>query len=147
MIGRTVEQSGQIDILYNNAGIPMGATPIEEVEDALLRQDDGGQRPQRPSRRQARGAAHEAPGRRRDPEHGLDGRHPSPPGLSAYAASKGAVIALTKALAIELAPFKIRVVSINPVADGHPDAAGLLRQGRPGRDAREVPRPRSRSAA
>jgi 3-oxoacyl-[acyl-carrier protein] reductase len=42
------------------------------------------------------------------------------PGLSAYAASKAAVIGLTKALALELAPFKIRVVSINPVATDTP---------------------------
>ena len=40
--------------------------------------------------------------------------------MSAYAASKGAVIAMTKALALELAPFKIRVVSINPVATDTP---------------------------
>jgi 3-oxoacyl-[acyl-carrier protein] reductase len=37
-----------------------------------------------------------------------------------YAASKGAVITLTKALAIELAPYRIRVVSINPVATDTP---------------------------
>lgn len=36
------------------------------------------------------------------------------PGLNAYIASKGAVIALTKALAIELAPHNIRVNGINP---------------------------------
>src|SRR5262249_52954967 len=42
------------------------------------------------------------------------------PGASAYSASKGAVIALTKALALELAPFNIRVVSLNPFATDTP---------------------------
>jgi 3-oxoacyl-[acyl-carrier protein] reductase len=36
------------------------------------------------------------------------------PGLNAYIASKGAAVALTKALAIELAPHNIRVNGINP---------------------------------
>jgi len=38
------------------------------------------------------------------------------PGLAVYNASKGAVITLTKSLAVELAPHRIRVVSICPVA-------------------------------
>jgi 3-oxoacyl-[acyl-carrier protein] reductase len=37
------------------------------------------------------------------------------PAMSAYGTSKGAVITFTKALAIELAPQKIRVNCINPV--------------------------------
>ena len=37
-----------------------------------------------------------------------------PPNICAYASSKGAVITLTKALAYELAPFKIRVNCISP---------------------------------
>ncbi|MDN7247112.1 glucose 1-dehydrogenase [Planococcus shenhongbingii] len=36
------------------------------------------------------------------------------PGLNAYVASKGATISFTKALAIELAPYNIRVNAINP---------------------------------
>jgi NAD(P)-dependent dehydrogenase (short-subunit alcohol dehydrogenase family) len=53
---------------------------------------------------------------------------PNSPGYTAYAASKGGIIALTKALAAELAP-QVRVNCISPgmvdtaMADGHRDAA------------------------
>ncbi|MCQ3943747.1 MAG: short chain dehydrogenase, partial [Alphaproteobacteria bacterium] len=42
------------------------------------------------------------------------------PGLSAYNATKGAVHNLTKTLAVELAPEKIRVCAIAPVATDTP---------------------------
>ncbi len=42
------------------------------------------------------------------------------PGLSAYNSTKGAVHVLTKTLAVELAPDKIRVVAIAPVATDTP---------------------------
>src|SRR3989454_11538113 len=38
------------------------------------------------------------------------------PGITAYNATKGAVMTLTRGLAIEVAPFKIRVNAVNPVA-------------------------------
>jgi 3-oxoacyl-[acyl-carrier protein] reductase len=42
------------------------------------------------------------------------------PGVQCYSASKGAVVTLTKSLALELAPFGIRVVAIAPVATDTP---------------------------
>ncbi|MEM9099439.1 MAG: glucose 1-dehydrogenase [Pseudomonadota bacterium] len=42
------------------------------------------------------------------------------PGLTWYNGSKGAAIVLTKSMAVELAPFKIRVCAINPVAGETP---------------------------
>lgn len=36
------------------------------------------------------------------------------PGHAAYSASKGAVIALTRAMAVEPAPYKIRVNAVHP---------------------------------
>jgi 3-oxoacyl-[acyl-carrier protein] reductase len=38
------------------------------------------------------------------------------PGVTAYNATKGAVITLTRGLAVEVAPFRIRVNAVNPVA-------------------------------
>ena len=42
------------------------------------------------------------------------------PGVQSYSASKGAVVALTKSLALELAPFGVRAVAIAPVATETP---------------------------
>ncbi len=46
------------------------------------------------------------------------------PGLTWYNGSKGAAITITKSMAVELAPDKIRVVAINPVIS----ATGMLSQ-------------------
>jgi 3-oxoacyl-[acyl-carrier protein] reductase len=48
------------------------------------------------------------------------------PGLTWYNASKGAVITMTKSMAAELAPRKIRVCAINPVAGETPLLAQFL---------------------
>jgi 3-oxoacyl-[acyl-carrier protein] reductase len=42
------------------------------------------------------------------------------PGVQCYSASKGAVVTLVKSLALELAPFAVRVVAIAPVATETP---------------------------
>jgi 3-oxoacyl-[acyl-carrier protein] reductase len=111
-----VDRFGRIDILYNNAGIAMQATPIEEIDDALFDRIVAVN-----VRSVYLGAKHAVPHMKRQGggvilnTGSTAGIRPRV-GASSYAASKGAVIALTKALAIELAPFKIRVVSINPVA-------------------------------
>jgi len=47
-------------------------------------------------------------------------------GLSAYSSSKGGIAALTKTLAIELAPYNIRVNAIAPGAIDTPMAAGAV---------------------
>jgi len=56
------------------------------------------------------------------------------PGLVWYAGTKGAVITLTKALAVDLAGEKIRVNALNPVAGDTP----LLAQFLPGEDTPEI---------
>ncbi len=120
MIEATVQAYGRLDVLYNNAGIPMGFTPIEEVDDAFFDKVMAVN-----VRSVHLGCKHAVPQMKRQGggvilnTASTAGIRPRP-GLSAYAASKGAVIAMTKALALELAPFKIRVVSINPVATDTP---------------------------
>lgn len=56
------------------------------------------------------------------------------PGLVWYNATKGAVITATKSMAVELAPEKIRVVGVNPVAGDTP----LLKSFMPGEDTPEI---------
>ncbi|HHI81821.1 MAG TPA: SDR family oxidoreductase [Rhizobiales bacterium] len=48
------------------------------------------------------------------------------PGLTWYNGSKGAVITLTKSMAVELAPDNIRVNALNPVAGGTPMLAAFM---------------------
>jgi 3-oxoacyl-[acyl-carrier protein] reductase len=125
-----VARFGRIDILYNNAGIAMQRTPIEEIDDALFDRIIAVN-----LRSVHLGAKHAVPHMKRQGggvilnTGSTAGIRPRV-GASSYAASKGAVIAITKALALELAPFKIRVVSINPVAVDTPMLHGI-HQGRP----------------
>ena len=63
------------------------------------------------------------------------------PGLSAYNATKGAVHILTKSLAVELAPDRIRVCAIAPVATETPLLPSFLGPAR--RAAREIRRHRA----
>jgi 3-oxoacyl-[acyl-carrier protein] reductase len=120
MVQETLNRYGRVDILFNNAGICNMPTPIEEVQEELfdkimdvnvkgvflgckygvpiMKKQGGGVIVNTAS---------------------ISGVRPRP-GLSIYSASKGAVILLTKGLAIELAPHNIRVNCINPVATETP---------------------------
>ncbi len=120
LVSQTIAAWGRIDILHNNAGISMNPTPIEQIEDAFfdriiavnLRSVHLGVKHVVPHMKRQGGGVILNTG-------STSGIRPKP-GASPYSASKGAVIALTKALALELAPFGIRVVSINPFATDTP---------------------------
>jgi len=126
MIKTTLDAYGRLDILFNNAGIPMVFTPIEEVSSDLW---------DRMMDVNAKGiflaCKYGVPIMKKQGEgviintSSISGIRPRP-GLSAYAASKGAVITLTKELAIELAPYKIRVNCINPVSTDTPMFAEFM---------------------
>jgi len=115
MVTRAVSEFGQLDILVNNAGVAHRNRPMLEVDETefdrifavnvkaiylaaragvpVMRKQGGGV---------ILNIASTAGVRPR-------------PGLTWYNGSKGAAIVLTKSMAVELAPDRIRVVAINPV--------------------------------
>ncbi|MFB6122854.1 MAG: SDR family oxidoreductase [Haloferacaceae archaeon] len=115
-VDRTVDEFGSIDVLHNNAGIPQQSTPVEDVTeetwDSIVDVN---------LKSAFLGAKYAVP-HMRDQESGVilntastAGIRPRT-GLSAYCASKGGMITLTKQLAHELASDDIRVNAICPVA-------------------------------
>jgi 3-oxoacyl-[acyl-carrier protein] reductase len=115
-VDRTASAFGGIDVLHNNAGIPQESTPVEDVTEATW------DRIQAVNLKSTfLGAKYAVPRMRADGggvilnTASTAGIRPRT-GLSAYCASKGGMITLTKQLAHELAEDEIRVNAICPVA-------------------------------
>jgi len=126
MIKTTVDTFGKLDILFNNAGIPMSFTPVENIkEDLWDRIQDVNVKSIFLSAKYAIPYLKKQGGGVIINTASISGVRPRP-GLSAYSTSKAAAIMLTKALAIELAPSKIRVNCINPVAGDTPMLAKFM---------------------
>jgi 3-oxoacyl-[acyl-carrier protein] reductase len=119
-VAATVARWGRLDVFYANAGVPQAPTPVEDVDEATF------------DRIMAvnvkgvfLGAKHAAPVMKRQRAGVIlvtastSAIRPRP-GVQTYSASKGAVVALTKSLALELAPFGVRAVAIAPVATETP---------------------------
>ena len=114
MIDRTMEKFGRIDCLFNNAGSPGPSGPIEDVAladfEAAMAVLVGGV---------FLGMKYAVPVMRKQ-RSGSIINNASIAGIrvgygpTIYSAAKAAVIQLTKCVAMELAPFKVRVNSISP---------------------------------
>jgi 3-oxoacyl-[acyl-carrier protein] reductase len=120
MIQTAIDRFGRLDVLFNNAGLPQSFTRFEDSTDDLydrifdvnVKGVFYGCRAAIPHMKAGGGGVILNTA-------STAGIRPRP-GLAVYAASKGAVITMTKALALELAPHRIRVVSICPVATDTP---------------------------
>lgn len=111
---------GKVDILINNAGVTHVPTPLEEVE------DDDFERVYRVNMKSVYLTARALVPHMKASGAGAILNVASTAGVSPrprlnwYNASKGWMITATKAMAVELAPFGIRVNALNPVAGETP---------------------------
>jgi len=120
LVERALAAWGRLDVFYANAGAPQWKTDIEKVDEAVYDQIMDvnvkgvwlGARAALPAMKKARRGVLLVTA-------STAGIRPRPGGQT-YAMSKGAVITLVKALALEVAPHGVRVVAICPVATHTP---------------------------
>jgi 3-oxoacyl-[acyl-carrier protein] reductase len=117
---------GRVDILVNNAGVYRFTTIEEVTEDEFHRQFDTNVLGLLLVTKAA--AAQFGPDGGSVINIGSVASRLTPPGASIYAATKGAVDAITRVLAKELGPRKIRVNAINPggIETEGTHAAGIM---------------------
>ena len=130
MIERACEAFGKLDILVQNAAIGMRPTPLietsEEEFDTLFNIN---------VKSVYLGAVHAVPIFRKQKSPGVIINTVSTaairprPGLTAYNATKGSLVTMTKGLSLELAPDKIRVNGLCPVAGDTAMLDGFLGDG------------------
>ncbi|XP_058531672.1 carbonyl reductase [NADPH] 2-like [Ochotona princeps] len=111
---RALASVGPVDLLVNNAAVVLSQPFLEVTREAFDRSFNVNLRPVfQVSQMAARSMI----------ERGVPGSivnvssmvaHVTFPNLSAYSSTKGAMTMLTKAMALELGPHKIRVNSVNP---------------------------------
>jgi 3-oxoacyl-[acyl-carrier protein] reductase len=130
-VGRAVEAFGRLDVVVNNAGISHRNRPMLEVEEeefdrifaVNVKSIYLSARAAVPQMRRQGGGVFVNVG-------STAGLRPRP-GLTWYNGSKGAVHAITKSMAIELAPDRIRVCALAPVAGETPLLATFMGEDTP----------------
>ncbi|MFN4274696.1 MAG: glucose 1-dehydrogenase [Ferrovibrio sp.] len=116
LVEKTVEAFGGLDIMVNNAGMPQRNASLLDTDEATFDKIFAVN-----VKSIYNSAMHAVPMMRKRGGGAFiniastAGVRPRP-GLVWYNGSKGAVITLTKAMAVELAPEQIRVNALNPVA-------------------------------
>lgn len=134
LVQTVLDRSGRLDVFVNNAGISHKNSPLVEVDEATFDRIFAVN-----VKSIYLSAVHVVPVFRRQGGGvflniaSTAGVRPRP-GLTWYNGTKGAVITLTKSMAVELAPDNIRVNALNPVAGDTP----LLAQFLPGDDTPEI---------
>jgi 3-oxoacyl-[acyl-carrier protein] reductase len=131
MADAAFERFGALDILVNNAGIGHLPQPLEGLA------EDEFDRIVAVNMKAIYLAAREIVPRMKSAGHGVILNMASTAGVSPrprltwYNASKGWVITATRSMAAELAPFRIRVVALNPVAGETPLLATFMGEDTP----------------
>lgn len=116
MVAATVQAFGGLDIVVNNAGMPQRNAPLLNTDEATFDKIFAVN-----VKSIYLSAMHAVPEMRKRGRGAFiniastAGVRPRP-GLVWYNGSKGAVITITRAMAVELAPEQIRVNALNPVA-------------------------------
>jgi NAD(P)-dependent dehydrogenase (short-subunit alcohol dehydrogenase family) len=128
LIATAAERGGRLDILVNNAAIAIGGMPVTEMTDEQW------------NRLIAvnltsvfRGCKHALPHMIRQKSGSIVNMasaqgHIGLDGWTAYAGAKGAVMAMTRQMAVEFGPYNVRVNSISPGTINTPMNDQLVRE-------------------
>jgi 3-oxoacyl-[acyl-carrier protein] reductase len=120
LIGLTLTRWSRLDVFFANAGVPQWPSDIDQVDEATFDRIMGVN-----VRGVFLGVKHAAPVMKRQRRGVIlitastSAIRPRPR-VQCYSASKGAVVTLAKSLALELAPFGVRVLALAPVATETP---------------------------
>ena len=125
IIERVVSVYGRLDCAFNNAGVA-GGGPIETLDEAVWDSvvDTNVKAAFFCLKAEARQMKHQGSGS--IVFNGSVLANVAFPGTSIYSASKGGISSLTRAAAVELGPFGIRVNSINPSITRTPLTTGHI---------------------